>query len=677
MNPAPLANFQRQVHLDFHTSPHIPDVGVEFDADAFVATLQAAHVNSITVFGKCHHGMCYYPTKTGTPHPALKGRDLLGEQLEALKRAGIRAPIYTPVGWEEDVAHRFPQWRQMRANGTYARVGNADQTKPPQPGGWWFNNFTHPDYLDYLEAHVRELLANYEVDGLFFDILFFDGAAGWSEASIRFREAHGLMSKDAATQVRFAMMAQVKFAERFTKLVNGLAPRASIFYNSTNPIFSDSRYGVRSRHELQTHWELESLPSGFWGYYHFPRLARAFGQWGKPWLGMTGRFQRMWGDFGGIKPQAALEYECFRTQALGGSNSVGDQLPPRGKLDAAAYDQIGAVYAQCAKAEPFYADTVACPEVGVIAPGDPALDPNQADESLEGAIQMCEEAHYDAVVLDDASELDAQQLRLIILPDSVVVTPPLREKLARYLAQGGKVIASHQSGFLGEGAAPSDASLVLPLRQCGACAMTPTYWRTDERFEPALARSDRVVYAQGLNVEPTGSAQVLVQRVLPYFQRTDLTFSSHFQAPPRAEADDYAAVLAGENFVYFADPIFREYRVSGNIAVRDAWRAAMRRLIGTPLAGEGLPSTVLCAPRRKGRDLHLTLLHYIPTRKALEIDMIEERSAFAGEVLRLPDAVSEVRDYSTGQLLPRTVDGGFALPAHKGRLLLVAKDAFI
>ena len=32
----------RQVHLDFHTSPAIPEIGVDFDPDEFVATLKAA-----------------------------------------------------------------------------------------------------------------------------------------------------------------------------------------------------------------------------------------------------------------------------------------------------------------------------------------------------------------------------------------------------------------------------------------------------------------------------------------------------------------------------------------------------------------------------------------------------------------------------------------------------------
>ena len=104
----PLLQFQRQIHLDFHTSPFIPDVGADFDADEFAQTLADAHVNSVTVFAKCHHGMCYYPTQTGTSHPALGHRDLLGEQIEALHKRGIRAPIYTTIVWEEDAANRFP-----------------------------------------------------------------------------------------------------------------------------------------------------------------------------------------------------------------------------------------------------------------------------------------------------------------------------------------------------------------------------------------------------------------------------------------------------------------------------------------------------------------------------------------------------------------------------------------
>lgn len=667
----PLVSHQRQVHLDFHTSPHIPDVGSEFDAKAFARTFKRARVNSVTVFAKCHHGMCYYPTRAGTVHPALKGRDLLGEMIEALHREGIRAPVYVTVGWDEDSAQTHPEWRQMRADGTFARIGNADFSKPAHPGGWWFLNYLHPAYQDRIEAHLRELFQAYDVDGIFFDIVFFDGKACWSETSRKFREKHDLLGRDSATQIRFESLAQAAFASRFTKLIRGLGKDATIFYNTPNPIFADARAGVRPRHGLQTHWELESLPSGFWGYQHFPRLARAFGAWGKPWLGMTGRFQRMWGDFGGLKPQPALEYECFRSQALGGANSVGDQLPPRGIPDAGAYDLIGAVFAPCEAAEPFYAGSTALPQVGIIAPGSPEIDTNVTDKSLEGAVQMCEEAHYDAVVLDDASRFDG--LDLLMLPDSVTLTPALRRKLGAYLAKGGKLIVSGRSGLAADGASEIPG---VAITSAGQVELYPTYWRATEAFSPALARSDRVVYLPGEVITAGRGTTVLARRVLPYFKRTDLTFSSHFQTPPRARADSHPAVVAGKNFVYFADPIFQEYRQSGNVAVRDGCVLALEKLIGPAPFGAGLPKTVLLVPRRRGRDLILTLLHYIPTRKALEIDMIEEASSFAGELLRLPVKAARVVDFETKQDLARHADGPFALPAKKGRLLLEVPGYF-
>ena len=73
----------RQIHLDFHTSEHCPEIGAQFDADAFAATLAEAHVDHINIFAKCHHGYSYHPTKVGETHPGLSF-DLLRAQLDAL-----------------------------------------------------------------------------------------------------------------------------------------------------------------------------------------------------------------------------------------------------------------------------------------------------------------------------------------------------------------------------------------------------------------------------------------------------------------------------------------------------------------------------------------------------------------------------------------------------------------
>ena len=53
----------RQVHLDFHTSENIAGIGSKFSKEQFQKALKAGHVDSITVFSKCHHGWAYHPSK--------------------------------------------------------------------------------------------------------------------------------------------------------------------------------------------------------------------------------------------------------------------------------------------------------------------------------------------------------------------------------------------------------------------------------------------------------------------------------------------------------------------------------------------------------------------------------------------------------------------------------------
>lgn len=669
-SPSSFVTHQRQVHLDFHTSPHIPSVGADFDAREFAATLKRAHVNSVTIFAKCHHGYTYYPSKVGTPHPTMApDRDLLGEQIEALHREGIRCPLYLTVGWDALLTNSRHDLRAMFKNGLFGDWNSG------HPGQWSFVNWLHPEFQQLLEDLTKETLSRYgkDVDGYFYDICFFPKGACWSPESRKFREKHNLLDESLAGFERFMAKAHETFSKRYWDVIRAARPEATVFFNAGSDTFLEPGLGGRARFDNMSHMEIESLPSGFWGYYHFPRLARSTAYWGKPWLGMTGRFQTLWGDFGGIKPEPALEFECFRPQALGGANSIGDQLPPRGKLDPAAYDLIGAVYKQVADAEPFYARSTALLQVGIATSGTPGLDGDDTAKSDEGAIQMCEEAHYECQLLDAENALDG--LDLVILGDTSTVTPVFAEKLRAFYQRGGKIIASYKGGCDASGKWVLD---FLPIQITGELDLYPAYWRTQATFSPELSRSDRVFYQPGLVVSAGPGTEVLAERVLPYFKRDAVRYCSHLQTPPRPESSGQPVILAGERFVYFADPIFKEYRKSGNIAARDAWRLAMRRLIGVAPYGHGLASTIQVYPRRKDSSLLLTLLHYVPVRKALDIDMIEERSSYAGEILRLPANAKEVRVFGTGEKLARAADGsGWELPAKaRGRLLLEVPGFF-
>ena len=83
----------RQVHLDFHTSEHLFDIGNKFSKEQFQSTLKLAHVDAVNLFAKCHHSWSYYPTVVGRMHPNLSF-DLLGAQIEACREIGIKVQIY-------------------------------------------------------------------------------------------------------------------------------------------------------------------------------------------------------------------------------------------------------------------------------------------------------------------------------------------------------------------------------------------------------------------------------------------------------------------------------------------------------------------------------------------------------------------------------------------------------
>ena len=144
----------RQIHLDFHTSPYICDVGKDFDRDQWVKTLVDAHVNHINLFAKDHHGYFFYPSVCGPMHPGLfdKTLSLLDEQVSACKEHGISVGIYTCVAWNEYAANCHPEWQQVDMQGVLG-------ANPPFAADYykWQNLcLNHPDYLALIKRELAE-----------------------------------------------------------------------------------------------------------------------------------------------------------------------------------------------------------------------------------------------------------------------------------------------------------------------------------------------------------------------------------------------------------------------------------------------------------------------------------------------------------------------------------------
>jgi len=597
----------RQVHLDFHTSPLIPDVASDFNATEFATTLKGAHVNSVTVFARCHHGMCYYPSKVAKVHPALR-RDLLGEMIGACHAQGIRTPVYITVVWDEHVAHEHPEWLQVSANG-YAG------THPPFTAAWKWLCPNSP-YLDYVAAQAEEVARDYDADGFFFDIMMMTEPGCLCRYCLDGMLAKGLDPRNETDLRQYSLEVAKRAMARLTEVVRRYKPEASIFYNSRLRPALDADSGLRDELQYGSHLEIESLPSDpHWGYLHYPLLARYVQTLGTDFLGMTARFHKSWADFGGLKNEAALEYETFSMLASGGKCSIGDQLHPRGVLEQVAYERIGRIYAEVEALEPWCRGAIPVKEVGVLLTVD-GLSRRRDLTAEEGATRMLLESQRQFQLIDELTGL--AEFQLVILPDCVPVSDKVAARLREYVTGGGSLLISGASGLREEGFVLEE---LMGLSYAGRPGYTTHYLQPD----PSLGLPDmlHVMYEQPLLVRPAAGAQVLARITEPYFERTWDHFSSHFQTAPD-RASEWPAIVQRGRVIYLAAPIFSAYRRHGNLVYRQTVEACLDRLAPGQAVRAALPSSGQVTLLRQGDNLVAHLLYYPAERRTPEIDIIED-----------------------------------------------------
>lgn len=650
----------RQIHLDFHTSEKIVSVGERFDPEAFARTLKAAHVDSITCFSRCHHGMIYHDTQFEAKHPGLK-RDLLREQIEACHAHDIRVPIYITVGWDEFMARRHPEWIEVGPDGKWHGAA-------PLAPGWRKLCFNSP-YIEYVMAQTNEVLDRFPVDGLFFDIIMQRDCCCFR--CIESMQERGLDPQNFEERQRFAKGLVDDFRRRMTAEVRKKNPHCTIFYNSGH-----ISPAIRSSLDAFTHLELESLPTGGWGYDHFPMTVRFARLLGVDYLGMTGKFQKSWADFGGFKSQPALEYDCFNALANGAACSVGDQLHPSGELDAATYQLIGAVYAQVEAKEPWCQGAESLAEVAIFTPEAVGNAEGRIDPAARGALRMLLGGHYQFDVID--GEVDFSRYRLIILPDKITLDDALLAKLRRYLKVGGKILASHRSGF---GRETDDFVLgELGVAYKGELEYSPDFVVPRTSLANGVLPSQHVMYERGLEVELQDGAEVWADIWAPYFNRAYNHFSSHNQTPVEGPTKHPAVVATGQT-VYFAHPIFGMISRHGSPFHRQIVMNALRRLLPDPMLEAKAPSTAQITLTRQaaaGRDI-VHILHYIPEKRYEKAETVEEVIPLYNVELSLRREQAPRRVYLAPSGTPLSVDHAagitrLVVPEVVGHQMVVVED---
>lgn len=585
--PVRIAPPYRQIHLDFHTSERVPDVGARFDPAEFARTLNDAAVDAIVLFAKCHHGWSYFDSKVGARHPNLSF-DLLDQQVSACEAAGIRTTIYISVGWDERAARDHPGWRRILPDGGFEmmRGRNLDAS--------WAYLCCNSPYLDYLCTSIEEVCERYPgADGLWLDIVRETPCCcTYCRAGM---DAQGLDWTDEADRHCFARGVLATYLDRTERAARKQRPDTGLFHNS-----GMVPRGDLAAYDRFSHVEIEALPTGGWGYDHFPVSARYIDPTGLPFMGVTGRFHSTWGELGGFKHPNALRAEIATMVSHGAHVCVGDHLEPSGTLDADAYRMIGAAYREIAPLQLLVegsapvADVALLSSVGDRRPGTILRDARNCPED-EGALRILQQSHILFDVVDRHADLS--RYRVLILPDAVRVDAALAAILDAYLAQGGALLLSHESGLASDG---RSFAIDPGGRYQGESPRPVSYVQPTPALRPSFITGPMVIAAPAIQVRADADADVLAELIEPLFDRTPRHFSGHQHAPPCDEPSGYAAALRKDRILYLAHAVFTHYRRMGHVAVRHYVAAAIRALLPRPtVISTNLPSTATVTVRRR------------------------------------------------------------------------------
>jgi hypothetical protein len=647
----------RQIHLDFHTSEKIAGIGERFDSFRFADILQKSKVNSVTCFSKCHHGMIYHDTRFQARHPFLK-MNLLAEQIESCHAVGIRVPVYISVGFDEFMAKRHPEWLEVTPDG---RIVGAS----PLQAGWRKFCFNSP-YIDYVIEQTLEVLDMFDVDGLFFDIIS-QGQCCCPRCMEGMIEA-GLEPANEEDRITFAAHVLNGFKKRMTGEIRKVNQGCSIFYNAghVSP-------AIRSSLDAYSHLELESLPSGGWGYHHFPITARYARNLGHEFLGMTGKFQKSWADFGSFKSKPALEYDCFTALSLGAKCSIGDQLHPSGEITKATYELIGSVYESVAEKEEWCDNVEPLTEIAVFTPEAVGASVGRIDDSIRGTYRILEEEHYQFDVIDH--EMEFVKYRVIIFPDKIRFDKELTDKVNNYISSGGKVMLSHASGL--DSIQDRFALNDFGISYVGEAEYSPDFLVPGKPIAAGILDSEHVMYDRGFAIKALPRVEILAKVWNPYFNRTYKHFCSHFHTPVEKKSN-FPGIIKDGNILYFAHPIFGSYQRHGAKVYKQFVSNCLQLLLEDRIVRTDAPTTAHITVNHQ--PLHnryvIHILHYIPERRTDAFDTIEDVIPLynVNLSLRLPKSVKSAYLVPSKTELQVKTDGEYVsviVPEIKGHQMVV------
>jgi hypothetical protein len=259
--------------------------------------------------------------------------------------------------------------------------------------------------------------------------------------------------------------------------------------------------------------------------------------------------------------------------------------------------------------EEFYTDSVPKTDMAILFPK--SHQEIYLARELRGALRILCDLHcqFDVVTL----AADWSKYKVLVLPDSVKISPEVETRLHKYISNGGKIISSGESGM------KADGGEFLPewdLTLDGN-APEPSFFVDKDGMKMSIYASGKLLKSQN-NQTVYQLAEPLIEHIF------DGIYPGYYNPP--GEVIDYPFLSVNNKVAHFSFNIFNGFKEYAAASLREAFAEALEimhpnRLIKT----ENMPAfvRVYLTEQSDSREVvHITA--HIPEKRTDGCEVIED-----------------------------------------------------
>ncbi len=615
--------------MDFHMPEILPEV--KLDVKRYISRLNEIGMESIIFVCKDAYGHSYYETRLGRKNVKVEG-DMLKDLIYEAHSKGIKIVAYYNVCCDDHVAAENPDYCQRDFEG-----------KPIKRFGTYGYSCVcmNSPYRDLAFKRIREIVENYDVDGVFLDITYvIEGGCYCEYCRSLYRQMYGAEipvnpppgTRERKNFLEFRRWTRFRFIRDAVSTIKSVKDIPVGWNHAGDPYMCQV--------------EIDQFADYFSREFHSPNYllgdlaAKWMRKFGRPFELVIPECYSNWGEWT-ILPAETLRLLFTITLMNGGNPTIGHVAYPSGKYAGqvadGVLDSIGEAYKWVKRIEDFCVGAESVPYIAVLHTvknhrlkeylGLPTM------ETLEGVHHILVENHIHFDIISEVSEDIISNYEALILPDELYLSEDEVDIISRFVGDGGGLIATYRTSLYDEdGILRGDFALSDVL---GASFRNFSNYSViyiddvKDEVDVKLPRMPLLLKDRGLIVDVKGDAETLASLMYPAVELKPYRHVYHQHAHPEFETGSAGIIYNSYGrgrCIYMAAPIESSFRRDHYYWLRSIYHLALKKVIQDPLLEVDGPLSLHISLMRKGDRLILHLLNYYAEKTGVVEETIETRN---------------------------------------------------